>query len=331
VTEFLTVTRRSAVCIIPATVFGVLLSSCAKRPPNKLTVGGGLNVSMPLLLARGKGFFKNYNLEVEFKPLQSSTLAFPAVTANQIDVGIVTDANIALIGYAGYGDVRIIGSIMTKTDDAIVARRDAGISTPDNLRGKRIAYAPASSSEVFLNLFLDHYNMTVSDVNIVPMSPAAALVALQHGDVDAVSIWQPYRYNFAVALGDNGIQFQNDGIYPARIYLIASKDTLAKRAEDLKALFFSFLAASKYAAADPTATIALLGPEVGIDVQTLTAVWSEYQIKVGDVVDISAELSKLAQATIPTQPSLKGKQIPDYQAAVDLSIELDAMKTWPDR
>ena len=51
----------------------------------------------------------------------------PAVTANQIDVAIVTDANIALIGYVGYGDARIIGSIRTNTDDAIVARRDAGI------------------------------------------------------------------------------------------------------------------------------------------------------------------------------------------------------------
>jgi len=79
--------------------------------------------------------------------------------------------------------------------------------------------------------------MTVSDVNIVPMSPAAALVALQHEDVDAVSIWQPFRYNFAIALGDNGIQFQNEGIYPARIYLIATKDTVSNRAEDLRALF----------------------------------------------------------------------------------------------
>src|SRR5690242_829280 len=53
----------------------------------------------------------------------------------------------------------------------IVARRSAGISQLADLRGKRIATAPNTSSAYYLHKMLGTVGMITADVTVVPVTP----------------------------------------------------------------------------------------------------------------------------------------------------------------
>lgn len=308
--------------VLPA----ILLAACARQDGEKITVGGGPNVSMLVMIAQRNGYFADEHIKVDYKPLQTSKIAFDAVSAGQIDLGIVTDANIALLGYSGLGTVRILGSIMTKIDDAVLARSDHGITVPADLKGRRIGYTPASSGEVFLDFFMLRNHIAPADVHIVPMTAPTMSAALNHGDVDAVSVWQPFRYNIAKSLGTKGIEFENGGIYRAKILTICTTATAQSRSDQLKRFFRAVARAAQFAREHKAEAIALVEPDVGIDPTTLAATWDEYAFTVGDTANLAGNLRDIASALATTEPSLQSKPLPDYASYFNLAAQNEALR-----
>lgn len=96
----------------------------------------------------------------------------------------------------------------------LAARRSAGIETLADLSGKRIATILQTSSGYFLHRLLASAGMTVADVEVVRILPLGDMPrALASGEVDAVTIWEPYMENAVAALGDDVIEFSGKGIY----------------------------------------------------------------------------------------------------------------------
>ena len=62
---------------------------------------------------------------------------------------------------------------------------DKSITSFDQLRGKKVAYTPNSTSQYFLLKQLDSVGMTFADIQPVPVSPANGLTALLGGSVVA--------------------------------------------------------------------------------------------------------------------------------------------------
>lgn len=110
-------------------------------------------------------------------------------------------------------DLRIILTI-AEGHYRIVARRSAGIATIADLRGKRIATSILSSSGYFLDRMLAKHGMSFADATVLDMMPYKAMVAaLDRGEVDAISIWEPHAENAVQALGADAIEFAGTGVY----------------------------------------------------------------------------------------------------------------------
>ena len=76
-------------------------------------------------------------------------------------------------------------------NEALVARNETGITSLDQLRGKRIATPFASTAHYSLLAALDRAGIPTTDVQLVDLQPQASLAAWQRGDVDAVYTWLP--------------------------------------------------------------------------------------------------------------------------------------------
>ncbi len=289
-----------------------------------LRIGGPPNISLLLTIATKHGFFAREGLNAQFRTLQGGKVSFDAVTAGQVDICAVTDANIALIGRHGLGNTKVIGSIMTKLDDGVVARRDAGIATPKNLEGKRIGYTPAGTSEVFLDLLLRHAGVDTATVTFKPLTAPAMAAALQYRGVDAVSVWQPFRLNIANRLGADAVQFDNDGVYKAHILLIATATTIGGRADDLRRVFAALARAATFARANPQAAQKLVAPELGVDPAALAASWHDYIFAVGDTKTLAADLDAIDAAVGASEPD-RGAATPDYASLFDFTAEDQAL------
>ena len=68
---------------------------------------------------------------------------------------------------------------------AIIAKKDAGITSIKDLKGKRVAMLPGTTQEVFFLERLRMEGMTVKDVEPVRVSFSEMHLALSRGDIDA--------------------------------------------------------------------------------------------------------------------------------------------------
>jgi len=75
--------------------------------------------------------------------------------------------------------------------EALVARNGAGITTPQDLVGKKVAVPFVSTGHYSLLAALKHWNIDPSKVQILNLAPPAIAAAWKRGDIDATYVWDP--------------------------------------------------------------------------------------------------------------------------------------------
>jgi NitT/TauT family transport system substrate-binding protein len=129
--------------------------------------------------------------------------AIPALTEGKVDV--VTNAETqAILRSTERPDIRIILTV-AEYGYRIVGRRSAGIRTPYDLRGKKIATSLNSSAHFYIVKTLRGVGLSEKDLTVVGMLPNDMPAALARGDVDAVSIWEPAAERSVEALGTDAV------------------------------------------------------------------------------------------------------------------------------
>jgi NitT/TauT family transport system substrate-binding protein len=152
-----------------------------------------LSSSAPVFIAQDKGYFRDAGLNVELKFFDAAQPIAVAPTAGDVDFGI-TAFTAGLYNLAGKGTLKVIGGMSReKAGYPLIGyfasnnAYAAGLKTPKDLAGKRIAVTQVGSSFHYsLGLLADKYGFKLSDVKIVPLqSLSNAAAALKGESVDA--------------------------------------------------------------------------------------------------------------------------------------------------
>jgi NitT/TauT family transport system substrate-binding protein len=164
------------------------------QEPIKATIGVlRLSSSAPVFIAEDKGYFRDAGLNVELKFFDAAQPIAVATTAGDVDFG-VTAFTAGLYNLAGKGTLKVIGGMSRETAGypligyfANPKAYDAGLKSPRDLVGKRVAVTQIGSSFHYsLGLLADKYGFKLSDVKIVPLqSLSNAAAALKGETVDA--------------------------------------------------------------------------------------------------------------------------------------------------
>lgn len=152
-----------------------------------------LSSSAPVFIAQDKGYFKDAGLDVELKFFDAAQPIAVATASGDVDFG-VTAFTAGLYNLAGKGVVKVIGGMSReKAGFPLIGyfasnnAYAAGLKTPKDLAGKRIAVTQVGSSFHYsLGLLADKYGFKLSDVKVLPMqSLSNAAAALKGETVDA--------------------------------------------------------------------------------------------------------------------------------------------------
>jgi NitT/TauT family transport system substrate-binding protein len=176
-------------------VVGLAVSVIAHaEEPMKATIGVlRLSSSAPVFIAQDKGYFRDAGLNVELKFFDAAQPIAVAVTAGDVDFGI-TAFTAGLYNLAGKGTLKVIGGMSREKAGypligyfASPKAYEAGLKSPKDLAGKRVAVTQVGSSFHYsLGLLADKYGFKLSDVRIVPLqSLSNAAAALKGETVDA--------------------------------------------------------------------------------------------------------------------------------------------------
>src|SRR6202051_3686407 len=152
-----------------------------------------LSSSAPVFIAQDKGYFRDAGLDVELKFFDAAQPIAVATASGDVDFGI-TAFTAGLYNLAGKGTLKVIGGMSReKAGYPLIGyfasnnAYAAGLKTPKDLAGKRVAVTQTGSSFHYsLGLLADKYGFKLSDVKVLPLqSLSNAAAALKGETVDA--------------------------------------------------------------------------------------------------------------------------------------------------
>jgi NitT/TauT family transport system substrate-binding protein len=141
-------------------------------------------------VAKERGLFKKYGLDVQYILMPRSPLAVAALVAGEIDVAVIGPGHLVNAATGGT-DVVGIANFAQKLDYRLNTRPE--IKTKEELRSKRIAISgPGSTSHLVSLLALQHLAVDPNGAKIafltIPGTEINRRLALESGSVDATTL-----------------------------------------------------------------------------------------------------------------------------------------------
>lgn len=287
------VTSKIKVIVGAAAVIGILAmlanwssitSSLAlpPAPPQKITIatvstymGSGL-----LYIAAAKGHFAEEGFDVTLQPHAFGVETLNATLNNQADLGATANIPVVLATLNGR-PVALVATIFTARGvNGLVARRDRGISTLSDLKGKVIGVPLGSDSQFVLSTMLSNQRISSDQVKIVNIRPGDSAEALKSGKVDAISTWEPWVTAVRQSIGDNGIEFPAGSAYVTSFSLVGRPDWIAANPDSVQRLLRALLRSKRFADEQPQEAAKILVETLKVDPSAINAIGTNYRFVV---------------------------------------------------
>lgn len=139
----------------------------------------------PLYLAQENGYFAEEGLNVEFYYAAAADIV-KNVAAGNVEFGF-PNADAVVAAKAQGIPVKVVHTTYQEGLGAIIFGSDSGISTPADLKGKKVAVTSLGSANYFqLQAAMESAGLTIDDVQVEIVGTGAILTALTEGQVDAI-------------------------------------------------------------------------------------------------------------------------------------------------
>lgn len=178
------------VCCISLSLIGCGTRNQKEEIPDVVNIGVQTLVT-PELLLREEGVYEEFlGTDVDLLQFDSGADVSRALASGSIDIGVMGTSVVATAISGGvnleviwFGDV--IGSA-----EALVMRKDSGVTSMSEIRGK-IATPFVSTAHFSMLNALATANIDISCVELLDMQPTDIYAAWVRGDIDGAYVWYP--------------------------------------------------------------------------------------------------------------------------------------------
>ncbi len=242
--------QKMFIGIVIIAVIGISVGGCQEKPEKytgpveKITVAAAEYLTGALVyVAEDQGFFEENGLDETIKSYGSGKACADALINGEADISTSAD-NVLVSNSFENTELRVLGTVATAQVKELVARKDKGITTIDDLIGKKLGVTKRSGAEFLLGPFLIFNGLSYKDVEIVDLKPSEIVEAISNGDIDAGFTWDPYTYNIKKELGENVISwFGGEDFY---FVLITKEDWIENNTAAAERFIKSVLEAEDY-------------------------------------------------------------------------------------
>jgi ABC-type nitrate/sulfonate/bicarbonate transport system substrate-binding protein len=261
-----------AITLIAGSVIIIDQHKDQSRPLQNITIAvPTLEQNALIYLAEDQGLFTDNGLNVTINYYDSGVTALNAAIAGKANLSVCAEFPFVAAEF-NKQPISVIASIDKFENEAIIVRTDHGISSPGDLRGKRIGVVKQTTAEFYLGRFLDLHGMSIQNVTLVGISPAQSHDAIANGSVDALIIWQPYVDQIQKSLS-------NIEVWPAQssqacyAVLSARDDWLAHNASAADRFLSSLAQAENYLVHNPEKAESVVRDKMAYDDAFMAVIW----------------------------------------------------------
>ncbi|MCL5062441.1 MAG: NrtA/SsuA/CpmA family ABC transporter substrate-binding protein [Nitrospirae bacterium] len=267
-----------------------------------------------LIIAAELGLFSQEGLDVIAKDEYATGTgkrALEGLLAKDVDVATVSTMPIVFKSFERK-DFSIIASHNSSGNDSrIVGRRDRGIKQPKDLKGKRIGAPKGTSMHFFLHMFLLKNGLSEKDVELSFKKIEEIPPALAGGEIDALSIREPYVQQSMRLLEDNAVVFAEPGMSLKTSNLVVLNKFIKDKPGAIERILRALIKAERFVKNQPAEAIKIVSRKLGISESELAAIWPEFNLRV------SLEQSLLVTMEDQARWAIKNKltdktEVPNY-------------------
>ncbi len=146
----------------------------------------------PAKVAQADGVYeKASNATIEWRKFDGGAEVITAVASGDVQIGYVGSSPLAAAASRQLPVQTFLIAAQLGAAEALVARDGAGITSPADLIGKKVAVPFVSTGHYSLLAALKHWQIDPGQVQILNLAPPAIIAAWQRGDIDATYVWDP--------------------------------------------------------------------------------------------------------------------------------------------
>lgn len=192
-----------------------------KPEPVKIRVAhhAGLGGSITAGIDVAEKIFAEEGLEVEWVLFTAGPPEVAAMVSGDIQFGYLGHGAHTL---AAEGKIDVISLSHLGNSEKIFVRKDSGINSVSDLKGKVVATQLGTSGEVILDMALNSVGLTKDDVKVMNMDMAGAVTAFIANKVDAIACWDVHATNVVDNVGLDNLKliaktadFSDKAAFPA--------------------------------------------------------------------------------------------------------------------
>jgi NitT/TauT family transport system substrate-binding protein len=178
--------KRAVVAILLGAAFAAVGGSAAAQEAVSLRLNwylGGLHV--PFYYGKERGFYKAEGIDLTINEGRGSANTVQVVAAGSDTFGMA-DSSSVITTVAKGAEIRSVMSLLNSTGFSVVSLAEAGIKTPKDLEGKRVAVSPGDPLGALLQAVCRANNVDCGKISMVQVDPAAKVVSVLEKKADAL-------------------------------------------------------------------------------------------------------------------------------------------------
>lgn len=200
--------------------------------------GSGWIADAPTKVADGLGWFNERTNgpatpRIEVESFDSGKSALEALLAGRLDFALVATTPLAIaLTRRPEPDVEpvILASVaISNQSHLVVASRDRGVESPDDLRGRRVGMPRGTSAEYAWSRFETLHGLEAGSVEVEDLEVASLARALLGGAIDAAVLWDPWAADLRGRLGDRASVFSTRSVHTVNWLLVAGRSRVREQ------------------------------------------------------------------------------------------------------
>ena len=271
--------------------------------------------SCPVVAAQEQGFFARAGITAQLEHYSSGKVALAAALQGKAQLATVADIPI-MFAVMEQDPVSVVATMFkSDRDHGLLARAGSGITGPANLKGKRIGVSFGTSAHFVLNTMLNRQLLTAGDVTLRNMQSDEFAAALESGEVDVVSTWEPFLGTVQSQLKGNGTVFYAEDLYEIPYNLAGSQEYVVSHPETLKHVLRALIQGAAWCRDEPAAAQAMVAALMKPQGDQWRSLWPTYRFGVS--LDQGLLLALEDETRWALANRLASGPMPNYLDAID--------------
>jgi NitT/TauT family transport system substrate-binding protein len=252
------------------------------------------------IIAKERGYFSQQGVDAELRVIASGSKAVAMMLNDELDIS--ESSIFALVSNSfNRKDFKIYAQVSTSgNDNMIVARRDRGIGTIADLKGKKVGVLKGGFPQYVLDLMLLNAGIDGSSLHMVFEENGQLYEMLSSGELDAACVYGGWIDKATKILGENAILFHDERLVRVTVVHAGKTSTFERTPELFTRVLKAYIQAEDYVEKNPDDALKAVVEYLKLDMQNARKVWKPTMIHVGLDQALIKDMENLADWQIDT-------------------------------